>query len=501
MKIPDVLYTISPIIGLSTSYHSPINFFPVSDTHSSALPASFLEQVHEALKTWNAHSSASTALTHLRLVQIELAAGATNPRRAVNNVLLQGMHALDAAHDRDAALLRLRFMDGLPVRSVASRLNAAEPSIYRWQSQAIEHLAALLWQQEQAAVEQRTGELAERLEPATYLQLFGLAAHQTALLELLFSDAPPSLIAIEGGGGIGKTSLADAVLRAAIRQRPDSEVAWVSARRQRFDFAGRIHNLQQPALTTDALLEALAVQMLPGVPRFTVPAHALAALRAHFAQQPTLVVVDNLETAADVTSLLPLLRQLAGPAKFLLTTRYSLYSEPGVYHLRVPELNEPDALALVRLEAQQRNLPELSQAGDAALHPIYQTVGGNPLALRLVVGQAHVHSLHAVLADLAAARGAPVESLYTYIYKAAWSRLGELPRRALLAMPLVSERSGTLEILAQISGLERGELSNALTELVMLNLVDGYGLSLAERRYTIHALTRTFLLEQVAKWL
>ncbi len=93
---------------------------------------------------------------------------------------------------------------------------------------------------------------------------------------MLFADGPPYLLAIEGGGGIGKTSLADAVLRAAIRQRPNGEVAWVSARQQRLDFAGRIHSLQQPALTVDGLLEALAVQLLPGVPRFTVQERAVA---------------------------------------------------------------------------------------------------------------------------------------------------------------------------------------------------------------------------------
>lgn len=473
----------------------------MTDNRTASPSTEFRQQVHEALKAWSADPGAGGTLEELSLVQMELAAGANNLRQATNRVLLQGLKTLATTHDRDAALLRMRFLDGLATHIVANRMNAAEPSIYRWQSQAIDRLAGVLWGMEMTAIDQRVAALAARLEPASYLHLFGVATHQAALLEILFSDGPPFVLAIEGGGGIGKTSLADAVLRAAIRQRPDGEIAWVSARQQRFDFAGRIHSLNQPALTVDALLEALAVQMLPGAPRFTAVERAVAALRARFDQQPALVVVDNLETAVDVDSLLPVLRQLANPAKFLLTTRHSLYGEPGVYHVRVPELSEPDALGLVRLEAEQRNLPELSSAGDAELHPIYETVGGNPLALRLVVGQTHVHSLHGILNDLAAARGAPVESLYNYIYQAAWSRLGELPRRALLAMPLVAERGGNLDYLAQLSGLDRGELSNALAELVTLNLVDSHGSLLAERRYTVHALTRTFLLEQVARWL
>jgi len=243
------------------------------------------------------------------------------------------------------------------------------------------------------------------------------------------------------------------------------------------------------------------VQLLPGVPRFDEPSRAVAALRASFARRPTLLAIDNLETAADVEGLLPLLRSLANPARLLLTTRHSLHGEPGIFHFKVPELNEADALRLVRQEAAQRNLPELAAASDAELHAVYQTVGGNPLAIRLLVGQNHVRSLAGILSDLAAARGAPVGNLYDYVYQAAWSRLDEPCRRALLAMPLTTPGGGDLPQIMAISGMAAGELSDALGELVTLNLVDARGLSLHQRRYAIHALTRTFLLEQVAQWM
>jgi hypothetical protein len=68
-------------------------------------------------------------------------------------------------------------------------------------------------------------------------------------------------------------------------------------------------------------------------------------------------------------------------------------------------------------------------------------------------------------------------------------------------MPLVAAHGGSLEQIAAISGLPTGELSHALAELVTLSLVDSRGPQLSERRYTIHALTRSFLLEQVARWM
>lgn len=461
----------------------------------------FRQQIYEALKAWSADPSTGETLAALRLTQEALEAGAANPRQAANRVLLAGLKTLANAHDRDAALLRLRFLDGVQAHQVANRFNAAEPSIFRWQSQAIDRLAALLWQQEQQAIAARIAALETRLEPASYSQLFGVETHQELLLEQLFSPRPAHLISISGIGGIGKTSLADSVLRAAIRRQPEAEVAWVSARRQRFDLGGKLRTLSQPALTGAALLEALMVQLLPGVPRFDEPGRAVAALRASFARRPTLLAIDNLETAADVEGLLPLLRSLANPARLLLTTRHSLHGEPGIFHFKVPELSEADALRLVRQEAAQRNLPELAAASDAELHAVYQTVGGNPLAIRLLVGQNHVRSLAGILSDLAAARGAPVGNLYDYVYQAAWSRLDEPCRRALLAMPLTPPGGSDLPQIMAISGMAAGELSDALSELVTLNLVDARGLSLHQRRYAIHALTRTFLLEQVAQWM
>ena len=68
-------------------------------------------------------------------------------------------------------------------------------------------------------------------------------------------------------------------------------------------------------------------------------------------------------------------------------------------------------------------MPDLVAASDETLHPIFETVGGNPLALRLVVGQTTVHALPDVLDALRLARGRTVEQLYTFIYRQAWENL------------------------------------------------------------------------------
>jgi hypothetical protein len=210
-------------------------------------------------------------------------------------------------------------------------------------------------------------------------------------------------------------------------------------------------------------------------------------------------VVDNLETVVDVAALLPTLRRLVNPSKVILTSRVHLSSESAILALTVPQLSASAACELVRAEGELRNAPWLVEADDDALAPIYETVGGNPLALRLVAGQAIVHALPTVLGNLRAARGRSAEQLYIFIYRGAWNDLDEKAQRTLLALPLAPPSGASLEHLVQMSGLSEEAVHNALEDLVRRSLVDVRG-DLYRRRYTIHSLTRTFLLEQVAKW-
>lgn len=180
-------------------------------------------------------------------------------------------------------------------------------------------------------------------------------------------------------------------------------------------------------------------------------------------------------------------------------SRHNLYHAHDIHHFSVPLLDRAQALALVRFEATIRNLPATAAATDNELAPIYACVGGNPLALRLVVGQLHVHALPTILHNLAAVNSRKVESLYTFISP----RLGQSGRAG---APLAAGHAAHRRPRRPDTGFPGcgrhhadGDLRNTLDMLVMLNLVDTRG-ELHHRLYTIHSLTRTFLQEQVAKW-
>lgn len=478
----------------------------LTDARDKSMPSKQLtdtiptgEQVRKALSLWHKGAAHGSPLAELLLVQQATSAADGNIRLATNQVLHQALAELAAHHVEEADLLRARYLDANTVQLLAIRRNVAEATIYLHQQRAINLLTAMVQEMELAARGAHRAALESRLPLPTYTSLVGAEAQIDHLMHLLTSPDGSSLVLLDGIGGIGKTSLADALLRRVIAQGIVADVAWISAQQQHFHLDGRLKDIPRSILTADGFIDELADLVLADRAARLGREQKLAAVRARMNQAAHLVVLDNLELMPDVDRLLPWLRLITGPSKFLLISRHSFYAEPGVYHLRLAELSETDALRLVRQEARLRNLPEVAHASEASLLPIYQTVGGNPLALRLIVGQTHVHPLSVVLADLAAARGQSVESLYTYIYRRAWDHLDELCRRALLAMPLVSEHGGNLDYLAQISQLPPDDLRHGLSTLVNLNLVDSRG-DLNQRRYTIHNLTRSFLLEQVVRW-
>jgi len=462
------------------------------------MPLSHLEDdLYMALKSWHQHNPQNNPLDYLQLFRQARPKESGDTRQVINEILLEGLKVLEVEHKEDAELLRRRFLDGMAMRPVANRFNIGEATAYRRQKEAIRRLSRILETQELEARETHRLLLEKRLGAPPAAPLIGIERQLQTLLKTVSSSAAPWLVSIEGLGGIGKTALAY-----TLSHQPDLtshfyDVAWVSAKQQEFLPGHGLETEVKPALSVEALIDALLEQLDETIPRTQPPAHKRLALLDLLKQAPYFIIIDNLETIEDYQTLLPALRQLVNPSKVLLTSRHSLRACPEIFCLTLSGFDQANTVRFIRQEAELRGLSILANASEAQLKSIHQVVGGNPLALRLVVGQVSMLPLSRVLENLRQSRGRQNNELYTHIYWQAWRMLDQISQQIFLCMPLA--QNGTLEQLLALSQLEVEPLCRALKQLIRLSLVQDEG-NLEERRYMIHRLTETFLLQEAIKW-
>ncbi len=355
---------------------------------------------------------------------------------------------------------------------------------------AIPALASVLWEMEEAArTAQRQRHLTRHLPAPTYDVLFGVEDKLAELRRALQPETRRAIISIDGLGGMGKTAMAHAVTTWAAEQRTlFHDIVWETAAQETLTWQG-IERSQEPILTFERLLDAIATQLgYREIPRMR-EREKVASLRTMLKERPYLVVVDNLETAEDYQDLTGRLVEFADPSKFLLTSRYYLGDESHVYRIHADQLSEEAALALIRHEAQVRGLADVAAAPAESLVQIARAVGGNPLAIKLVVGQLTRLPLSKVLDDKS---GLQVDQFYKYLYERSWSLLSPAAQRLLVLMPILPTSGGTWDDLLALTGYDEQMLAGCITELVDKSLLNVGGFP--EKTYSIHHLTQHFVM-------
>jgi hypothetical protein len=421
-------------------------------------------------------------------------------RKAIKALVDRALDQLAGNRPDLAALLRDRFGEQATIGEVAQAGRQTPDQVRHQQAAALDALAQVLASIESEAERSRRERILARLDVENPPRLFGQSGKQAEALATLRRPEAPWIVVLEGLGGLGKTALADALVRSLIAAPDFVDIIWLSARQSYFSFATGARPLASRR-AVGALEELMAelARVLTGAAGEGSLEHSSAVARTALQAAPYLVVVDNLETISDYQTLIPHLARLAGPSRFLITSRQSLRGTAGVYSIALDELARPDLIALVRHEAEIHGLPDLAGQPDEVLGSIYEIVGGNPLAAKLVVGQAHTFDLDVLIRELREARGQPAAALYRHVYWHAWRSLSAQARQLLQIMPMVASTGGAIEQLVAASGLDHETTHSALRELVAASLVLVQG-TVGARRYRIHGLTETFLMHEVLKW-
>lgn len=319
--------------------------------------------------------------------------------------------------------------------------------------------------------------------------LVGIKPLLNQVIAWLSDKQGPAFISLEGIGGIGKTSLAQASALTLQSSGLFEDVLWISARNEFFAYDGTIHPETETYRSLDEVTERLAEQVGQGHLCGMSSADKIHRMRPLFNARPYLVVIDNLETAENAQTIVRSLQPLGGRSRFLCTSRQTLNALDFVQVLRVPELSFEDSCTLLQNELKRRQQPD--DLSPSSLRAIYDRVGGLPLALKLIAAQLRSADLDEVLSDLQTGEG-DIGTAFTHIYRRSWSLLSSGARQLLLSMLLISPNGEDRTWLRQTSNLPEKTFRPALNELLDYSLVETGG-SADHITYRLHRLTITFL--------
>ncbi len=407
------------------------------------------------------------------------------PEQAVQRLLRSACAEIAAENPEGATVVEQLYFQRHSVRKVAAAIHRDKSSVYRLRLKALEPISAYIADcNRQAERRARYSRLR-----ATH-RLFGTARlSATAVAELTAADGAP-IVVLSGLGGLGKTSLAQQVAYELATHDQFAGVAWVTAKQIEFDvWSGRQMPARPPITVTD-LLSDLAAE-LGIVDGGDGPALA-AAVAALCKQQKWLIVLDNLETLADLEAVAPLLVELVEPSRVIITSRDWLDTALPPHltrrHIALDELSAADSYALLREAARLMPAPALSAASDQQLAAVYEVVGGNPLALWLVAAQARLMDWATFIADLTTncPRGSRGYELYAYLYRRAWLQLDTAAQRVLLLMHRFESGAQPAQ-LSRLSGLPPAGFQAAAELLCNRMLLQFDGL------YRVHRLTYAFV--------
>lgn len=327
----------------------------------------------------------------------------------------------------------------------------------------------------QRAARERPPRVYENLPAPTYSQF---VMRPQAFADVIDGLAQRTAVAlIVGLGGNGKTSLAREVAAHLLGGEGACSfdaVVWVSDK-------------DRPGTTNlSVVLDTVARTLDYPVVTQLAPAEKQYEVEQLLRRQPTLLVVDNVETITD-QALLHWLLRLPEPSKALLTSRERHRALWGSWLIELRGMADGEAQRLALQRMRQLGLP-VAEAQQLA--PLVAVTGGNPKALAIAVGLVKYErrTLQQVVDDLHAARG----DLFADLFHRAWDLLDEAARRILLTLSLFPN-SAAAEALAATADVGGYGLDRALERLVDLSLLDVQQVDLQlPARYTLHPLVRAF---------
>lgn len=287
--------------------------------------------------------------------------------------------------------------------------------------------------------------------------------------ELERTDRHP-IVSLTGPGGIGKTTLALAAIKAITKSDPlpYDVILWMSARD--IDLLESGPKSVTPRVVRKEEIAQAAVELLEprerDQPGFQ-PASYFQKILAEGATGPTLFVFDNFETLespADVFNWVDTHIRL--PNKVLITTRFRDFA--GDYPIEVRGMTDEEALRLIDQESTRLGIYDLLQADYK--DELIRESDGHPYVLKILLGQVATER-RAVKPERIVASA---DQLLTALFERTYESLSPAAQQVflLLCSWRVFLPAIAVEAVSLLPGNERFDVSGALDELKRFSLVD-----------------------------
>lgn len=308
----------------------------------------------------------------------------------------------------------------------------------------------------------------------------GREAELERLLTFLSLEHPTACVSIEGLGGMGKTALALAVahhFKAAAS--PFQAIIFTSAKPNHLTPLGLLPRLQ-PDRTLQDLFRAIAYTL--HCPKILVQPfeEQITQIYHQLSRQPTLLILDNLETVKEQIAILSFLHDLPSGTKTLLTSRKKTLFPAVTLEPLLPE----HSLSLIQSQAHNKGL-HLTEHKAQLLH---QRTSGIPAAIIYAVGQL--------------AGGYPWESSVQAVVQGDYARfyfesslmgLRDEPTYSLFLSAALFSGSAAADAIAYVAELaDPNAVTQGLAQLQQLSLING-----REGRFDMLPLTREYAIAQL----
>jgi len=297
-------------------------------------------------------------------------------------------------------------------------------------------------------------------------------------------------VAIDGIGGMGKTALALEVAHKARKQALFDAYLFASAKTTWLSSEG----VRQETLALSSL-DSFCREFAKGlgqteIVKITDATERRRALLDALRGRRTLLIWDNLETlnTEEREMIAEFLRKLPTPNKAIITSRRR--TGESALTIRLDRLTEAEALEL--MTGKGKSSPSLARQLNATnretLTALYESAGGNPLALDWTLGQV-AHKGYSISVALEKLRNAANSTdLYGFLFADAAKTLTKNDRTVLSALA-VFRTAARKEALADATDLVVTEVQVAVENLVTLSLVN----DLDGEQFGLHPLTRNYI--------